>query len=509
LARSGTINSWAGDPFCDRSRPNNVNVTCGPVPPSMLNNCVASLTNIPQPSPSAIDALKFAANPFSKPVAIAGQEYRDSIATNAYTASRDIGITYVKISGPAWLNVARDGTLSGTPRDSDVAVSNFLVSATTQDGISTVIANLRISVIAKSVLSSKLGFPPSPSPADFINSQGVFYGLFANSNVVTASNSRFVNLNKTARPAYRGLLLLGGSRYSIHGRFDTNGIATNTIRLSSTVSLTVRLRSTFGGDQIQGSVNNGTNWWSDLVADRLVFNRLHTNNLAARYTLSIPPDTDSANSSAGYGIGTVRVNANGTVALAGKLADGTPFTQSSALSREGFWPLYAFVPAGKGLVISWMQFTNLPPAAYATGQLIWSKMAIPRAIYYRKGFTNSVEAQAVRYTPPASGQRALPWSQGGDGTLVFSGGGLSMSFTNALGIDPLNRVSTIPADKLHMSIAPSSGLFRGSATDPVSRRIFSFQGVLWQTNQIGRGFYLGPVSNGEGQCGEVLLRAAP
>ena len=42
-------------------------------------------------------------------------------------------VTYSRVSGPAWLSVAADGTLTGTPANSDVGQNSFGVSVS--DGI--------------------------------------------------------------------------------------------------------------------------------------------------------------------------------------------------------------------------------------------------------------------------------------------------------------------------------------------------------------------------------------
>ena len=55
-------------------------------------------------------------------------------------------LTYAKVSGPAWLSVAADGTLSGTPADSDVGANSWTVSVS--DGINPAVqATLNIDVI--------------------------------------------------------------------------------------------------------------------------------------------------------------------------------------------------------------------------------------------------------------------------------------------------------------------------------------------------------------------------
>jgi len=81
---------------------------------------------MPDPPPS------FVVNPFAEPWANVDEAYSANIATNATDmeiADGDI-LTFGKISGPAWLSVASDGELSGTPTDIDAGTNTFVVSVT-------------------------------------------------------------------------------------------------------------------------------------------------------------------------------------------------------------------------------------------------------------------------------------------------------------------------------------------------------------------------------------------
>lgn len=75
------------------------------------------------------DAPVFAANPIT---GTAGDEDGAYVGTLADSASDDDGdtLTYAKVSGPAWLSVAANGVLSGTPTNDDVGANAFTVSVT-------------------------------------------------------------------------------------------------------------------------------------------------------------------------------------------------------------------------------------------------------------------------------------------------------------------------------------------------------------------------------------------
>jgi hypothetical protein len=97
----------------------------------------------------------FAANPFSTPAVTAGQNYTGTIATNATDPNAGDTLTFAKVSGPGWLNVAADGTLSGTPLSADAGSNSFVVSVTDPQNLSAS-ATLNINVLAAPPIASSL-----------------------------------------------------------------------------------------------------------------------------------------------------------------------------------------------------------------------------------------------------------------------------------------------------------------------------------------------------------------
>jgi Zn-dependent metalloprotease len=73
----------------------------------------------------------FTNDPFNKPNATEGQAYNQSIAGDASDPDSD-PLTFSKVSGPAWLSVAANGNLSGTPGSGDVGANQFTVQV--EDG---------------------------------------------------------------------------------------------------------------------------------------------------------------------------------------------------------------------------------------------------------------------------------------------------------------------------------------------------------------------------------------
>jgi uncharacterized repeat protein (TIGR03803 family) len=75
----------------------------------------------------------FLSNPFTEPGATATAPYSASLSSNAIAPAGD-SLTFGKITGPAWLTVATNGPLSGTPGVSDVGTNVFIASLADANG---------------------------------------------------------------------------------------------------------------------------------------------------------------------------------------------------------------------------------------------------------------------------------------------------------------------------------------------------------------------------------------
>jgi hypothetical protein len=89
-------------------------------------------------------APSFTVDPINEVSATEDAAYSSTIADNASDPESD-PMTFSKVSGPAWLSVASNGTLSGTPGNSDVGVNVFTVQVAATGGSDT--ATLNITVI--------------------------------------------------------------------------------------------------------------------------------------------------------------------------------------------------------------------------------------------------------------------------------------------------------------------------------------------------------------------------
>jgi hypothetical protein len=345
----------------------------------------------------------------------------------------------------------------------------------------------------------KLNFPNSPPPVVTGVTKGTYQGLFYENSGVTAAGAGYFSATATDKGAFSARFMQRGRTYSVTGQFDSSGLANATVKRVGLPSLSVQLQLVAASDQIRGTVSDGT-WKADMVADRLVYDRIAKKApLAGTYTLIIPSDPPGIVTPGGDGFGTVKVDAAGNVLLAATLADGTKVAQKSAVSKQGIWPLYASLYSGGGAALSWIQFASQADSDLA-GQLVWVKPSGATGKYYPSGFVSQVTATGSKYTPPAVGTRSLRMLTG---TLSLNGGGLSQPLSFPISIDANNKVTSASTNKLTLSIVPSSGLFRGSTINPDTRKLFNFQGALLEKANIGAGFFLGT-----NQSGQVFLGPA-
>jgi len=76
----------------------------------------------------------FTTNPLTKPAATEDVAYSQTLAGSATDEDAGDTLTFSKTSGPAWLAVASNGTLTGTPGNSDDGANSFVVRVTDGSG---------------------------------------------------------------------------------------------------------------------------------------------------------------------------------------------------------------------------------------------------------------------------------------------------------------------------------------------------------------------------------------
>jgi hypothetical protein len=251
-----------------------------------------------------------------------------------------------------------------------------------------------------------------------------------------------------------------------------------------------------GNDEIIGQVSNSV-WSAEITANRVVYSRTNPAPAAGQYTMVIPGGDDPANLPSGHGAAAVKVSSAGAVTVSGTLGDKTALTESTFVSKQGQWPLYAAPYSKKGILIGWLTFTNdATTRSDMEGVVSWIKPEQKGTKIYPDGFdwpynseTNNAFGTVFTNRTPL-----LSWS---NGVMILADGNLAQSVTNGLVITSAGKVTG--TNKLSLTITTSgtkAGVFKGSVVNPATGKAIPVNGALLQKQNVGYGSFLGTNQSG-------------
>ncbi len=243
---------------------------------------------------SVNDPPVFAANPIiltnaGEEVAYTGQTL-SGLATDADPGDT---ITWSKVSGPAWLAVASDGTLTGTPPLGTVGLNTFVVRASDPVPASAT-ATLQITVTSAgpiTTLTSTTNSSGSGGTLDNWNQTGNWSaGIPSGSIRAILSGGLTASVYSTSTPAYSGGLTMGnGSLLKVLDQGNgvpiaaANALGTGTIILNSS-TIDIQSRDTVNIPPI-GLLGNGKITASSSSGDSRTRNLTGTITGAGQFTI--------------------------------------------------------------------------------------------------------------------------------------------------------------------------------------------------------------------------------
>ena len=293
------------------------------------------------------------------------------------------------------------------------------------------------------------------------------------------------------------------------------------------------------GDLTVSATRDGAALGSALDGKKLlVLVKPATLSYTGAHTLRLAPATGGAVMPAGSGHATAKVNANGSLAIVGKLADGTTLTATLASDREAGYRLFALpykvrpgsYLAGKFNLLPQPDLPGRRHVSQASGTLLlWAKAGKATDTSYRDGFGTvggPLETQLTidPWLPPVAAKGAAPavtlaqrLGLAGSALGVVHG---TIDSTSAIGLPTsvslgsnhavtilLPVTSPLNATGWKVTLVPSTGAFTGSfllkdevAGKPAPRPV-KFSGVLRQTPSAELGGIVG--------AGHFLLPALP
>lgn len=374
----------------------------------------------------------------------------------------------------ATLNIGQIYTVTATP------APGYIFSGWSKDTQSLLSSSRMISFVMVSNLTLQATFIQDPT----IAIAGVYNGLFYENDEVRTHSAGSFNVSVAVGGNYSAWLLIGTTRLSFSGTLNGSFTATNLIARSGSTPLTVEIQIGQGTEAglITGRVTDGV-WSAPLSGGR----GTSQSRFAGDYTVVIPGTAGNPGLPAGDGYATLHVSIDGLGTMNGITADGGRFSQSSYVTDDGDWPLYASLYYGKGVIVSWLSFTNLT-ASDLNGTLVWIKQSAASATIFPLGFTNSTKAIGSIYVAPAVGGKALNLT----GAIIsFSGGSLSPSFSNVVSVNANSQVVNLSANEMVTSIVNAVGSFTGQIREPGTGVLHMYGGVILQKQNAGYGTMTG------------------
>lgn len=226
-------------------------------------------------------APSFTSSSFSKPAATENTAYNQTLAGSATDPNSGDTLTFSKTSGPAWLSVASNGTLTGTPADADTGNNSFIVRVTDQIGAFSE-ATLNIIVIG-------VNHPPAFT-ADPIALNAMKNTAFsATLNATDTDTTETLTYTKVSGPSWLGVSANGAlTGTPLAANTGTNAFvvrATDPTGLFDEAALNIQvLNEPVWTNPAGGSWPVSGNWLAGLVA-------AGTGNIADFSTLDLTADT--------------------------------------------------------------------------------------------------------------------------------------------------------------------------------------------------------------------------
>ncbi|MDB6056745.1 MAG: putative Lysyl endopeptidase, partial [Verrucomicrobiales bacterium] len=307
---------------------------------------------------------------------------------------------------------------------------------------------------------------------------GSYNGLFYFDGAPDDDTSGYITLTVTKSQTYSGSIKQhGAANVGFSGKFHANR---SVAVISGGRSISLIAESAGTEARLKGIVRkNGKN--IPLLATRAIYNAAHPTPQAGAYTLSLQGQ-NSATAPNGDGFGNVTINPNGKIKFGATLADDSPVTQGAALATSGTWPLYCQLAGGRGSVLGWLSFTNVPGTRCA-GDLRWIKSA--GGTTYKKGFAAKLSVVGSAFHPQAGG---LGINLNG-GSMVLSGGKLPANIVKPIVGTGLNTiVCQSGTSTANLAVKSSLGSFSGKIVQDGTT--VTVKGITMQDQSVATGYFI-------------------
>ncbi len=343
-------------------------------------------------------------------------------------------------------------------------------------------------------LSLEANFQPSP----FLALTGPWYGVLTSGS---DAQTGLVRLTVSSRGLFTGRINLAGRAWSFTGTLDVNGSAT--VVIPGAVPVTITLQANLDGGQISGTVTEGADRFNFAVSQS-TFNAItDTAPQAGRYTVALAPAPGAgASVPQGDGYAALVVSRSGAATLAGRLADGTPYSATGHVANDGTLAFYC-IPSGApaGSSVAGLLTFRSTDVTDLDGTLAWTKTSRGGDRFYPAGFSTQLSAAGSLYVRPAPGLQYMDAAPGA-ATAALGGGNIPQPIEVPVLISLENKavMATPGPPDVTLAINPLSGVVSGSFLLPAGSLPRALRGVVLQKQKSAVGYF-----RGLDQCGSFSL----
>lgn len=312
----------------------------------------------------------------------------------------------------------------------------------------------------------------------------------------------FRNFQITDAGAFSSVFVIEGETVRLRGTFPPNGVFATSFVTRSGKSWVVSLQTMedqgTGFPRIDFIFDDGASQYLGELRKTDFHPRNNPYPLAGRYTMVfLNSPAPPPNGPLGDGYATIAINTQGQLKLVGALPDGERFSQTTWVSQDGKWDLYA------------MLYRNRPQPGSLHGQMLiettvdhdmagrffWTRHPDARSADFPNGFTvQNHDAIACRYAaPPTRGRNlidhALPALPDAfhNCRLVLQDTSATPFIEEVLSWNRFNQVRYFGPNRVNVRVNPRTGLVTGSLAGIYGITYlnnFRFGGVILQKQEL-------------------------
>jgi hypothetical protein len=320
-------------------------------------------------------------------------------------------------------------------------------------------------------------------------------------------STEIVNMYSTFRisadGAFSAKVFFQGQWHPFSGKIAAGGSsAHSTLRLGNTkVGITVSVNSQGNAvythlESDPEDLDSPLNWIQAYLVVPSHDPRI-TTDYGGKYTITLPGADDDPSVPKGDGFIIASIDRAGRLHAKGKLADGTPFTQSVPLSTAQYsveWPIFLMFKGGTATLAGSVYFSSLDGLVW--GGVTWEKLPQTNDLIYPQGFRAYQNINGSRFLPPSfHGNFLLDIPEL---LISFDGGTLPIHFGADATLTSDNQiVVNNPTNQVAINIDTNNGHFTGSAIPPGESDSIKFEGAILQDGAsygglvaYGSGFFL-------------------